>query len=165
MFLLESQPIDWKLVVLVSAIGLLLVAIVVVTIMIVYKTYQKILIQRRAQISFDEQRLNELFEKRVSILRAFDKNANKLETPNLYTNMAEKAAFKKETDKYIKTKVVNDVLMNNNAEIAQIVNEYNARAEKFNKMIERWPGKMVAVRYGFTPFELYDERLESVEAE
>ena len=60
-------------------------------------------------------------------------------------------------------KEINDVLMNNNAEIAQVVNEYNERAVRFNKMIKRWPGRSVAARYGFTEFELYDESIDLID--
>ena len=164
MFSFAANGIDWRLILLVSSIGLLLVGLIVVTCLITYKTYQKILIQKRAQIEYYEHELNELFGKRVSILSAFNKDAKNLETPNLYTNMAEKAAFKKETDKYIKSKLTNDVLMNNNAEIAQIVNEYNRHAQKFNQLIKKFPAKIVANRYGFTPYELYDESVEEIDA-
>ncbi len=154
------DKIDWHLVLLISGIGLFVVAVIIVFLVIGYKTYRKLIIRKNAQITTIEQQLNELFEKRVSILSAFNKDAKVLETPNLYTNMKAKAAFKKDTDTFIKNKLTNDVLMNNNAEIAQIVNEYNKRAEEFNKMIRHFPANVIAERFGFRPYELYDESTE-----
>ena len=143
---------------------IIIVSLIVLTVLsagliflFVYKAEKAKVFKHNLLLQEHEEKLNKVFEKRLELLAAFDVNAKKLDTPNLYSDISIKVAFKKETDKYIKSKKCRDVLMNNNAELAQIVNEYNNEVVLFNKLIKRFPDNIISKRYGYLKREIYDE--------
>lgn len=163
MFYFDWNTIDWHLILLIVGIGLLVIAVAIVVFVTYYKTSKKLLIRLNSRIEYIEQALNDLFQKRIEMLSVFDKKAKNLVAPNLYSDISEKVRFKKETDKYIKSDECRATIMDNNAEIAQIANQYNAYVERYNKMIKRPLVSKIAKRYGFQMKNIFDEGLYNKE--
>ncbi len=154
--------IDWnspavKFPLIAAAILFLITSVVVVVLVAFAKSYQKLLVQKNSQITYLEQMMNELFNKRVEMLAAFDKKYKKIETPNVFADIKSKVEFKKETDRYIKLKGCENILMNNSTELAQIINQYNHAVDRYNGLIKNIFLVGYAKRNGFLKKEIFDE--------
>lgn len=147
----------FKISLLIIGVIFLIAVFIVVFVVIYLKTYKKVLIRKNAQIGQYEQMINDLFAKRVEMLAAFNKKYKKLETPNAFSDISEKVAFKKETDKYIRLTGSESVLMENSVELSQYVNQYNRAVTQYNKLLKNIFIKPFARTNGFVPKELFDE--------
>ena len=160
-----TYAIDWskpevKAILFIVAIIFLVSVIVTIFFILYFKTYKKVLIQKNAQMTKIEEMMVDLFEKRVDILSAFDSKVRKMTTPNIYGDIASKVEFKKKLDKYISQKKCEQILMNNSAELAQIINLYNKEVKRYNHLISRLLIRSFAKKNGFLPREFFDESID-----